>query len=147
MAWFAINRKPCRSHLARGARRRMARDPRCHNKSSYNPVGEGSPLPHPQFSPVRAQTIKFARTGRGGACSSRDPQFIMGSRVVSGKLANSLPPRGRGTTKWWKEPAARSLFRSSIISAFRIVAHSPSGALRQLPLGGSREKRKACEKE
>ena len=71
-----------------------------------------------------------------------DPAKILEQKRIRQQLRcfPCLPPRGRGTAKWWKEPAARSLFRSSITSSFRIVAHSPSGALRQLPLGGSREK-------
>ena len=48
-------------------------------------------------------------------------------------IANeSLPPRGRGTTKWWKEPAGAVKQNS-----FHRNAFSLSRLRRQLPPGGS----------
>ena len=43
-----------------------------------------------------------------------------------------LPPRGRGTTKWWKEPAEHKILLNFIVYALSLTR-----LRRELPPGGS----------
>ena len=49
-----------------------------------------------------------------------DKLQFMGEAIAN----ESLPPRGRGTTKWWKEPAGGG--EAKFVSPQRILPQSPA---------------------
>ena len=68
------------------------------------------------FKDIIAQKLKYiklhfllSRRPASGASIARGSQRTIGQKpeptIRRGMTRKSLPPGGRGTTKWWKEPA------------------------------------------
>ena len=89
----------------------------------------------------RTSLFPLSRRSRPGASIARGSPRTIGQKpeptIRRGMTRKSLPPGGRGTTKWWKEPAWLSACVDYIVARSPSVAYGdsslPEGAFRIFP--------------